>query len=146
MEHLDPEAGRRRFSFHCGTFNGYLLGVECAHATLDALVDEGGIARLQELGELAADALRRVCADAGVPVVVTDAGGVFQPYFTAGPVRSAADVRAADQALSAAYHRLLLRAGVYKLAAKGYLGLAHDEAHIQELGDATAWALGRLRD
>ena len=31
-----------RRAAHCGTFNGYLLGVEAAHATLDLLV-EGGV-------------------------------------------------------------------------------------------------------
>jgi glutamate-1-semialdehyde aminotransferase len=72
------------------------------------------------------------------------AGGVFQLYFTAGTIRSAADVRAADQARSAAYHRLLLEAGIYKLVPKGYLGLAHDEGHVEELAVATAWALSRL--
>jgi glutamate-1-semialdehyde 2,1-aminomutase len=144
MEHLDPDLGGSGFSFHCGTFNGYLLGVECAHATLDVLLEQGGLARLEELGELAAERLRRACADLGMPVDVTVAGGVFQPYFTDRPVRSAADARAADQVLTAAYHRLLLEAGVYKLAAKGYLGLAHDEGHVEELGEATTWALGRL--
>jgi glutamate-1-semialdehyde 2,1-aminomutase len=143
MEHLDPAAGEPT-SFHCGTFSGYLLGVECAHATLDVLVEQGGIARLEALGELAAERLRRACADLGVPAAVTMAGGVFQLYFTAGTIRSAADVRAADQALSAAYHRLLLEAGIYKLVPKGYLGLAHDEGHVEELAVATAWALSRL--
>jgi hypothetical protein len=60
------------------------------------------------------------------------------------PSPSAADIRATDLAMSAAWHRRLLEAGVYKLAPKGYVGLAHDEGHVKELADAAAWALGRL--
>ncbi|HTF59170.1 MAG TPA: aminotransferase class III-fold pyridoxal phosphate-dependent enzyme [Actinomycetes bacterium] len=144
MEHLGPGGGRTPSSFHCGTFNGWLLGVESAHATLDILVEQGGLARLEELGGLAADALRRVCADRGVPVQVSAAGGVFQPWFGDRPVTSAAGIRATDLAMSAAWHRLLLQAGVYKLAPKGYVGLAHDQGHVQELAAAAGWALGRL--
>lgn len=143
LEHLGP-GGQEPSSFHCGTFNGYLLGVECAHATLDILVEQGGLARLEELGLLVREALRRACADAGVPARVTAEGGVFQLWFTDRPVRTAADIRASDQALLAAYHRLLLEAGVYKLAAKGYVGLAHDEGHVEELAEATRWALAQL--
>jgi glutamate-1-semialdehyde 2,1-aminomutase len=144
MEHLGPGGSRTPSSFHCGTFNGWLLGVESAHATLDILVEQGGLARLEELGELAADALRRVGADRGVPVQVTAAGGVFQLWFGEGPVTSAAGIRATDLARSAEWHRLLLQAGVYKLAPKGYVGLAHDEGHVGELADAAGWALGQL--
>jgi glutamate-1-semialdehyde 2,1-aminomutase len=144
MEHLGPGGGRTPSSFHCGTFNGWLLGVESAHATLDILVSQGGLGRLEELGQLVADALRRVAADRGLAVQVAAAGGVFQRGFGARPVASAADIRATDLAMSAAWHRRLLEAGVYKLAPKGYVGLAHDEGHVKELADAAAWALGRL--
>jgi glutamate-1-semialdehyde 2,1-aminomutase len=145
MEHLGPGGGRTPSSFHCGTFNGWLLGVESAHATLDILVEGGGLGRLEELGRLAADALGRVAADRGVPVQLATAGGVFQLWFGDLPVTSAADIRATDLARSAAWHRRLLEAGVYKLAPKGYVGLAHDEGHISELAGAAAWALDRLR-
>jgi glutamate-1-semialdehyde aminotransferase len=79
-----------------------------------------------------------------VPVQVAAAGGVFQLWFGDRPVTSAAGIRATDLARSAAWHRLLLQAGVYKLAPKGYVGLAHDQGHVQELADAAGWALGQL--
>mgnify|MGYP001036951864 CR=1 FL=1 len=37
MEHLGPAVPVDERSYHCGTFNGYLLGVECAHTTLDLM-------------------------------------------------------------------------------------------------------------
>ena len=77
-------------------------------------------------------------------VQVSAAGGVFQLWFGDRPVTSAAGIRATDLAMSSAWHRLLLQAGVYKLAPKGYVGLAHDQGHVQELAAAAGWALGRL--
>jgi glutamate-1-semialdehyde 2,1-aminomutase len=146
MEHLDPASPSDRRSYQCGTFNGYPLGVECAHATIDVLVDEGGIARLEAIGEAMGEALRGVFADAGVDASVVAVGGIFQSYFTVGPIRSAADVRASDLAALRAFHRGLLEAGVYKLAAKGYVSLAHGDDQVDELRAAARWALGRLTE
>jgi glutamate-1-semialdehyde 2,1-aminomutase len=146
MEHLDQTRPGADLSFQCGTFNGNLLGVECAHTALDVMVDEGGISALRRITGAAADALRAAFADEGVPVTVTAEGGVFQPYFTAGPVVNADDVRASDTAMAAAYHARLLDAGVYKLPAKGYLSIVHDDAAVGELADATRWALRSIRE
>lgn len=79
-----------------------------------------------------------------MPVQVIAEGGLFQTVFTEGSVVSAADARRADPAISAAYHRLLLEAGVYKLPSKGYLSIVHGSAEIEELASVTRWALGRL--
>jgi glutamate-1-semialdehyde 2,1-aminomutase len=146
MEHLNPASPASNRSYHCGTFNGNLLAVECAHATLDVLVEEGGSARLEEIGASAGEALQREFADAGVPVRVTCEGGLFQPFFTDRPVFTAADVRASDREASARFNALLLEAGVFKLQAKGYVSLAHDDACIDEFSSATRWALARLAD
>jgi glutamate-1-semialdehyde 2,1-aminomutase len=133
MEHLDPSRGREARSFHCGTFNGYQVGVEAAHATLDLLVEGGGIAELDRLSRLAGDALRRAFADIGVPAVVLDGWGLFQHYFGEGPIRQAADVRATDHDALERWHHELMGLGVYKLMAKGYVSLAHEERHFQAL-------------
>jgi glutamate-1-semialdehyde 2,1-aminomutase len=144
MAHLAPQSDAATRSFHCGTFNGYLAGVECAHATLDVLLDQGGIARLEEITQETAEALRRSFRDAGCSVHVTAAGGLFQPYFSERPVRNAADVRASDLARLQRFHELLLDAGVYKLPNKGYVGLAHGQEELVQLTEATAWALSEL--
>jgi glutamate-1-semialdehyde 2,1-aminomutase len=145
MEHLDPSRGREARSFHCGTFNGYLLGVEAAHATLDILVEGGGIAELDRLSRRAGDALRRAFAGTGVDVVVLDGCGLFQHYFGAGPIRSAADVRATDHETLVLWHHELLALGVYKLEAKGYVSLAHEDRHFGVLEDAAGEAVRRIR-
>lgn len=146
MEHLDPGSPPERRSYQCGTFNGYPLGVECAHTTIDILVDEGGIDRLEALGQAMGEVLRGAFADARIDATVVAVGGVFQPYFTKGPIRDAADVRASDLAASRAFHERLLEAGVYKIAAKGYVSLAHGDDQVEELRTATRWALRRLKE
>ena len=145
MEHLDPSRDRVARSFHCGTFNGYLLGVEAAHATLDLLVDGGGIAELDRLSRRAGDALRRAFADVGVPVVVLDGCGLFQHYFGEGPIRRASDVRATDHEALVRWHHELLALGVYKLEAKGYVSLAHEDRHFEALEEAASEAVRRTR-
>jgi glutamate-1-semialdehyde 2,1-aminomutase len=144
MEHLDPHSDPQTRSYHCGTFNGYLAGVECAHATLDALIEGGGLERLERITQATVDALHACFADAGEPVSIAAAPGLFQPYFSDRPVRDAAGVRASDLACLARYTELLLQAGVYKLPNKGYLSLAHGEDEVAQLVEATRWALGRL--
>jgi hypothetical protein len=37
------------------------------------------------------------------------------------------------------------RAGIYKSFVKGYIGLAHDESHLDELAEAVKWSLGQMR-
>ena len=145
MEQLDPSLGREARSFHCGTFNGYLLGVESAHATLELLVDEGGIAELDALSRRAGDALRRAFADAGVPAVVLDGCGLFQHYFGEGPIQRASDVRATDHAALVRWHHELLAQGVYKLEAKGYVSLVHEDRHFELLEGAARVAALRSR-
>jgi glutamate-1-semialdehyde 2,1-aminomutase len=143
MEHLDPRSDAATYSYHCGTFNGYLAGVECAHATLDALIDGGGIAELERITDMAANAVRGCFEEAGVPMSMATAPGMFQAYFSEVPVRDAAGVRASDLARLKRHTALLLEAGVHKLPNKGYVSLAHGEAEIERLVDATRWALQR---
>jgi glutamate-1-semialdehyde 2,1-aminomutase len=144
MDHFadDPEAST--FSFHCGTFNGYLHAVEAAHTTLDIVVDEGGWKRLVELGGYAREALARTYRDAGIATTISGGGALFHAYFTDGPVRNADQVRRSDLTFNAALHRKLREGGIYKSNPKGYVSLAHSEEHVDHLADTIRWALSEL--
>lgn len=144
MDHFDQRQTRENLSFHCGTFSGYYLGAECAHETLDILVDEDGIGRLNELGELAREATRQCFRDLEKDVQVCGDGALFEIYFTQQPIRNQADVRRADPAYAKAFHRKLLEAGIYKSSVKAYLGLAHSQAEIEAYTDACRWAVKTL--
>lgn len=140
MTHLDPNSPAETQSFHCGTFNGHPIGIECAHTTLDLLIEEGGLAQLGELGVYAREALRRLFADLGVAAAITGDGPIFHFYLTEEPVHDHAAVRRSNIALSDAMHRLIYGAGIYKNFSKAYLSLAHTRDHVDELCDAFAWA------
>lgn len=145
MEHLERGSDEDSYSFHCGTLNGYLLGVECAHTALDILMEEGGLQQLEELGATARDKVARALRDTGTTFYMGGDGAIFQPYFIDRPVESNADVRAADWALNDAIHLRLLDAGIYKAFHRGYVSLAHDSAHLEELAKATKWAIEQVR-
>ncbi len=144
MQHFDPASPADRYSFHCGTYNGYHLAAECAHTTLDILVEEGELERLQTLGESAREKIVKVFADAGEPMTMTGIGPMFHPYFSDRPVENNADIRYADNARSDAFHCKLLEGGLYKEFVKGYVGVCHDESHLDEMAEIMAWALRAL--
>ena len=141
---LDPSRGREARSFHCGTFNGY---PRRGGGTRDARPPRRGrrIAELDRLSRRAGDALRRAFADVGVPVVVLDGCGLFQHYFGEGPIRRASDVRATDHDALVRWHHELLALGVYKLEAKGYVSLAHEDRHFEALEEMASEAVRRTR-
>jgi len=145
MVHMDPATDPTTYNFHCGTFNAYALGIGCAHTTLDILVEEGGIARLVELGEAMRSRMVRMLHDENCEATVCGDGPIFHAYFTAGPVHDHTAVRASDLALAEVVHRKMYEAGVYKSSTKGYLGLCHDESHVEQLIDAMAWAIRKAR-
>jgi glutamate-1-semialdehyde 2,1-aminomutase len=145
MEHFDPASAPEQYAFHCGTYNGYYLAAECAHTTLDILIEEGGIAQLHHLGSLAREKLERVFVDAGEPVSMNGHGPMFHPYFSERRVENNADVRASDLEKSAAFHCKLVEGGIYKEFVKGYVGLPHTEDHLDELARVAAWALAQLK-
>ncbi|MBM3541744.1 MAG: aminotransferase class III-fold pyridoxal phosphate-dependent enzyme, partial [Alphaproteobacteria bacterium] len=87
MEHMTPGSDPRHYDFHCGTLNGFALGIECAHTTLDILIEEGGIARLGQLGEHARERVGRTLTDHRVDFAMAGDGPLFQHYFTKGPIR-----------------------------------------------------------
>lgn len=141
MEHLTPGSDAAKFSFHCGTFNGSPLAVECAHATMDIMTREGGIARLAELGELARERVAAVFKDLKVDAQVTGGGGpLFGFYFTKEPVINQAQARRSNLKLLDAIHRRMYAAGIYKQATKNYLAIVHTVGHIEEFCSVLRWA------
>ena len=146
MDHMTPGSDPRHYDFHCGTLNGFALGIECAHATLDILIEEGGIARLRQMGQHARERVSRTLTDHRLDFVMAGEGPIFQPYYTKGPIRDHRDVRASDLAFNAKVHRHMYTAGIYLLPNKSYLCLQHEEAHVQQYCDVLSWAIGRAKE
>jgi glutamate-1-semialdehyde 2,1-aminomutase len=69
---------------HAGTYNGGLVPLAAARATLDQLAADGAAAyaKLDALGERLRDGLRHVISRAGVNAIVQGEGSMMQLYFT----------------------------------------------------------------
>jgi len=145
MRHFEPGSNEDQYSFHCGTLNGNLLATECAHTALDILMEEGGIAQLEELGQMAREQMARALTDAGIQFQMCGESAIFHPYFTDRPVSNNADVRSSNWQFNDAFHLKLLEAGIYKTFTKGYVSLAHDSGHLEELGRASKWAAREVK-
>ena len=144
MEHLDPRSPFESYSFHCGTHNGHPIAVECAHTSLDLLVEEGGIAQICALGDYARDRLAAMFASRRVAAQITGAGPIFHFYFSDEPIHDHAAVRRSNVALCDAIHLKLLAGGIYKNFSKAYLSTAHTRDHVDELVEAIGWAFDQV--
>lgn len=144
MEHLDPRSEAEHYSFHCGTFNGHPIGIECAHTTLDILIDEGGLDHIADLGAYGREALAKTFADLGATVQITGDGPIFHFYFSEEPVHDHGAVRRSNVALADTMHREIYAHGIYKNFSKAYVSTAHTKDHIDELCTALARAYRKL--
>lgn len=140
MEHLDPRSDSHNYSFHCGTFNGHPIGIECAHTTIDILVDEKGLDYISELGEYGRQAFAKLFRDLGAKVQITGDGPIFHFYFSEEPIHDHAAVRRSNVPLSDAMHREIYARGIYKNFSKAYVSTAHTKDHIDELCEALGHA------
>ena len=109
MTLFDPR--REPHLAHGGTFNANPLSMASGLATLAELTPETYAELEARAVELKAK-LERLFASAGLPACVNQIGSLFNIHFTEGPVRSHADVLAADRELLRELHFALLDHGI----------------------------------
>jgi glutamate-1-semialdehyde 2,1-aminomutase len=126
--------------YQAGTLSGNPVAMAAGLATLE-LIDEPGF--YEKLGERTAqltDGLAAAAADAGIPLCVEQQGGMFGFVFTdSGPVRSFAQVAAADIERFKAFFHGMLDEGVYLAPSAfeaGFVSAAHGESEIEQTLDA----------
>jgi glutamate-1-semialdehyde 2,1-aminomutase len=139
MEHLSPSGA----VYQAGTLSGNPLATAAGLATLDIITRPGFYNALEARTEMLLDGLRQRAADAGVPFVTNQTGGMFGLFFTDSPaVRTFDDVQGCDTERFAHFFRGMLEHGVYMAPSAfeaGFMSAAHDEAAI----DATLYAAER---
>src|SRR5438477_2797608 len=109
MDHVAPLGG----VYQAGTLSGNPLAVAAGLATLRALEDRKGYARLEALGARFERGLHDAAGKAGVPFTINRLGSMLTGFFCAGPVRDYADAKTADVARYARFSPRLLERGVY---------------------------------
>ncbi len=70
---------------HSGTYNANTIACAAVSATMDVLAEPGLFERQRALGETLMSGLRKLAADAGLPVIVEGLGTVFQIWFSERP-------------------------------------------------------------
>jgi glutamate-1-semialdehyde 2,1-aminomutase len=96
---------------HSGTYNANVVACAAVSATMDVLAEPGLFERQRELGEALMRGLRKLAADAGLPVIVEGLGTVFQLWFSEHPIRNWRDAQryASEPLFTRWWQEMLLR-------------------------------------
>jgi glutamate-1-semialdehyde 2,1-aminomutase len=126
--------------YQAGTLSGNPVAMAAGLATLELIDAPGFYEQLGERTKQLTDGLAAAAADAGVPLSVEQQGGMFGFVFTdAGPVRSFAQVAAADVERFKVFFHGMLDHGVYLAPSAfeaGFVSAAHGESEIEQTLDA----------
>jgi glutamate-1-semialdehyde 2,1-aminomutase len=134
--------------YQAGTLSGNPVAMAAGLATLQLIDEPGFYVSLAERTQQLANGLAAVAEDANIPMSVECAGGMFGFVFTdAGPVRSFAQVAAADTKRFKAFFHGMLDAGIYLAPSAfeaGFVSAAHGDEEISTTLDAARKVLARL--
>ena len=120
--------------YQAGTLSGNPVAMAAGLTTLQLIDAPGFYESLSKQTKRLTDGLAAGAADAGIPVSVEQEGGMFGMIFTAdGPVRSYAQVAAADIERFKRFFHGMLAEGVYLAPSAfeaGFVSAAHGDAEI----------------
>jgi glutamate-1-semialdehyde 2,1-aminomutase len=144
---LSVLAGRREFMdqiaegpvVHAGTLNGNPLSLAAARATLNVLAaDHGSIyPAMRARADRLRDGIGAAFQQAGVPVVLSGDGPVFQISFMDTPARNYRDTLAAHSGVYSDFAVALLNRGILVLPdGRWYVSAAHSEEDIDRTLEA----------
>jgi glutamate-1-semialdehyde 2,1-aminomutase len=129
MDRFGPGGG----VFFAGTYNGHPAGVAAALATI-AELESGDVHRhCFGLAERAAEGMRAIARELGIPMTVAQFGSVFVPYFFDGPTERYEDLLANDTARDVWFRRSMCERGIFMLPVamkRNHVSAAHTQADI----------------
>lgn len=144
MRELAPLGG----VYQAGTLSGNPLAVAAGLAMLALIREEDPYARLESMASRLAAGLREAAAAAGVPLHLAQLGGMFTPFFCAGPVNDLASAKRADTGAFARFFQGMLAGGIYLPPAQfeaAFLCTAHREADVARFVEVAAGVLTGMR-
>jgi glutamate-1-semialdehyde 2,1-aminomutase len=130
MDRFGPGGG----VFFAGTYNGHPAGVAAALATIGVLEDGTVHEHCFRLARQAAEGLRGIAAELGLPMTVAVFGSVFVPYFMEGPIVSYTDLLANDTARDVWFRSSMCERGIFMLPTalkRNHVSAAHTAADIE---------------
>ena len=119
--------------FFAGTYNGHPVGVAAALATIGELEDGSVHKHCFTLARQAADGLRQISQECGIPMTVACFGSVFVPYFMEGPIENYTDLLRNDTARDIGFRRGMCEHGIFMLPTalkRNHVSAAHTQADI----------------
>ncbi len=129
---------------HSGTYNANVIACAAVCATMDVLAEPGLFERQRLLGETLMSGLRKLAADAGLPVIIEGLGTVFQLWFSEHPIRNWRDAaRYADESLFTRWWQEMLLRGVLFHPSQYenlFLSLVHNDDDVGFMLDAAEQA------
>jgi glutamate-1-semialdehyde 2,1-aminomutase len=132
---------------HGGTFNNNAFTMAVGVAVHDTAVTAEALDALTARGDRLRDEIAEVFASSPLPLSVTGWGSMCTIHPVEGPIRSAADLRAADARWRGLLFHELLADGFY-FAQRGYIALSMDvvDADLARFVNALAAFCERHRD
>ena len=134
--------------YQAGTLSGNPVAMAAGLKTLELIDDDAFWTALTARTKYLVDGLAAAAADAGIPVAVECEGGMFGMVFTdQGPVRSYAQVAAADTERFKAFFHGMLDEGVYFAPSAfeaGFVSAAHSDDDLDQTIAAAAKVFGSL--
>jgi glutamate-1-semialdehyde 2,1-aminomutase len=144
MNHLSPEGP----VYQAGTLSGNPLAVAAGLATLREVAQPGFYERLETLAGLWEKDLRAALSQCPVPTQVNRVGSMLTVFFSERPVRDFTSAAACDTQAFGRFFQANLAEGLYLAPSQfeaGFLSVAHDEAVLARVAEATERAVHRMR-
>jgi glutamate-1-semialdehyde 2,1-aminomutase len=134
--------------YQAGTLSGNPVAMAAGLATLQLIDEPGFYEALGERTTQLVEGLTSAASDAGVPLATENMGGMFGFIFTdGGPVRSFAQVAAADVERFKQFFHGMLAEGVYFAPSAfeaGFVSAAHGDAEIEQTISAARKVMASL--
>jgi glutamate-1-semialdehyde 2,1-aminomutase len=154
---LSVVAGKRRIMdlipekrvVHAGTFNGNPISLAAARATLRVLNARGGAAlrSVRQLGERLMEGIRRLAAEAKIPLLINGVGSAFHLSFTErAEMRDYRETLDANTQMRDVFLEAMLQEGVYLLSdGRWYVSAAHTVTDVEFTLRAARKALTQVK-
>ncbi|WP_341501973.1 glutamate-1-semialdehyde 2,1-aminomutase [Gallaecimonas sp. GXIMD4217] len=144
MEHLAPTGP----VYQAGTLSGNPVAMAAGLAALEALSAEGNEAQLAAKTEKLITGLKAAADEAGIPMAINHAGGMFGYFFTdQDSISTFEQVQQCDIERFKRFFHLMLEEGVYLAPSAfeaGFLSLAHTDQDIDATLEAARRVFARL--